>query len=149
MQASTDTTRQLVVFSLAGEHYGLPIEQVHEIIRFTEPRSIASASNWVRGVIGLRGRILPVYDVAARIGVQGPADSQAKIVIAEFGGETAGVIVESVEEVLTITEAQIDAVPTADSPLIEAIARVGDRLVALLTLENLFHVAGSEEGLAA
>ena len=149
MQASEDTTRQLVVFSLAGEHYGLPIEQVHEIIRFTEPRSVASASNWVRGVIGLRGRILPVYDVAARIGVDGPADSHAKIVIAEFGGETAGVIVDSVEEVLTVSESQIDSVPTADSPLIEAIARVGDRLIALLTLENLFPAASPEQGLAA
>ena len=61
--------RQLVVFTLGAEQYALPIEQVHEIIRYDEPRSVASPISWVRGVISLRGRIVPVYDLAARLGV--------------------------------------------------------------------------------
>ena len=61
--------RQLVVFTLGTEHYALPIQQVHEIIRYSEPRSVASRADWVRGVISLRGRIVPVYDLAARLGV--------------------------------------------------------------------------------
>ena len=60
--------RQLVVFTLGTEHYALPIQQVHEIIRYSEPRSVASRADWVRGVISLRGRIVPVYDLAARLG---------------------------------------------------------------------------------
>jgi purine-binding chemotaxis protein CheW len=48
------SAQQLVVFSLAGEEYALPIGAVHEIIRFTEPRSVASEVDWIRGVIGLR-----------------------------------------------------------------------------------------------
>ena len=59
------TTRQLVVFSLGEEEYALPITQVHEIIRYTEPRSVASDVDWVRGVISLRGKIVPVYDLAS------------------------------------------------------------------------------------
>ena len=55
--------RQLVVFTLGAEQYALPIQQVHEIIRYTEPRSVASRVSWVRGVISLRGRIVPVYDL--------------------------------------------------------------------------------------
>ena len=51
--------RQLVVFTLGAEQYALPIEQVHEIIRYDEPRSVASPIAWVRGVISLRGRIVP------------------------------------------------------------------------------------------
>ena len=51
--------RQLVVFTLGAEHYALPIQQVHEIIRYSEPRSVASREDWVRGVISLRGTHRP------------------------------------------------------------------------------------------
>jgi hypothetical protein len=63
-------TRQLVVFSLGDEEYALPIADVHEIIRYTEPRSVASSVDWVRGVISLRGKIVPVYDLASRLGCE-------------------------------------------------------------------------------
>src|SRR6266568_8738459 len=99
--------RQLVVFTLGAEQYALPIQQVHEIIRYTEPRSVASRVSWVRGVISLRGRIVPVYDLAARLGVSSELTEQTKIVIVEAGSETAGVIVDGVEEVLTVEDDQI------------------------------------------
>jgi purine-binding chemotaxis protein CheW len=63
MSEETTTTHQLVVFSLGEEEYALPIEAVHEIIRYTEPRSVASSVGWIRGVISLRGKIIPVYDL--------------------------------------------------------------------------------------
>jgi purine-binding chemotaxis protein CheW len=59
--------RQLVVFTLAGEQHALAIKQVHKIIRYTQPRPVASTQDWVRGVLSLRGRIVPVYDLAARL----------------------------------------------------------------------------------
>jgi purine-binding chemotaxis protein CheW len=130
---SEDThPRQLVVFTLGVEQYALPIQQVHEIIRYSEPRSVASRVPWVRGVISLRGRIVPVFDLAARLGIQSELSEHTKIVIVEAGAETAGVIVDGVEEVLTVTDAQIEDVPGADMTLIEAIARIGERLVVLL-----------------
>ncbi len=49
------------MFSLGSEEYALPIGSVHEIIRFTEPRTVASDAAWIRGVIGLRGKIIPIY----------------------------------------------------------------------------------------
>src|SRR3978361_2101865 len=82
--------RQLVVFSLGEEEYALPITQVHEIIRFTEPRSVSSADPGVRGVISLRGKILPVYDLATRLGVEHADVSEAKIVIVETADDMAG-----------------------------------------------------------
>jgi purine-binding chemotaxis protein CheW len=140
------TARQLVVFTLGSEHYALPIQEVHEIIRYTEPRSVASRVDWVRGVISLRGRIVPVYDVAARLGISSELTENTKIVIVEAGSETAGVIVDSVEEVLTVETSQIEEAPGADTTLIESIARVGDRLIVLLTLNTIF---ASPEMLAA
>ncbi len=147
--STENQSRQLVVFTLSGENYALPIHQVQEIIRYHEPRSVASPIEWVRGVISLRGRIVPVYDVAARLGRATEVGEQTKIVIVETGSETAGVIVDTVEEVLTITEEQLDAVPTADGTLIEAIVRVEERLVALLTLDAILPSAAPELSIAA
>jgi purine-binding chemotaxis protein CheW len=132
--------RQLVVFTLGGEQYALPIEQVHEIIRYDEPRSVASQIAWVRGVISLRGRIVPVYDLAARIGVSSQLSDASKIVIIESGDETAGVIVDEVEEVLTVDQSDFEEVPGADSELVEAIVKLGDRLVVLLKPSTVFGV---------
>jgi purine-binding chemotaxis protein CheW len=124
--------RQLVVFTLGTEQYALPIQQVHEIIRYSEPRSVASRAHWVRGVISLRGRIVPVYDLAARLGLASELTDQTKIVIVEVGSETAGVIVDGVEEVLTVEDEQLQEAPGADTTLIESIAKIDDRLVVLL-----------------
>src|ERR1700733_1778779 len=130
--------QQLVVFTLGAEHYALPIHAVNEIIRYSEPRSVASRTEWVRGVISLRGRIVPVYDVATRLGITSELTEQSKIVIVEAGAETAGVIVDSVEEVLTVTDEQIEAAAGADLTMIESIVRVDDRLIVLLTLSTIF-----------
>jgi purine-binding chemotaxis protein CheW len=135
---STETTRQLVVFSLGEEEYALPITQVHEIIRWTDPRSVASDEPWVRGVISLRGKIVPVYDLAARLGLMFERPEHAKIVIVQTGGDMAGVIVDDVEEVLTVDVEQLDTVPAAGDPAIEAIAKIEQRLVVLLDPVGLF-----------
>src|ERR1700753_92903 len=138
--------RQLVVFTLGAEQYALPIEQVHEIIRYDEPRSVASPIPWVRGVISLRGRIVPVYDPAAPLGIESEMTDSTKIVIVEAGSETAGVIVDEVEEVLTVESEQFEEVPGADSELIDMIAKLGDRLVVLLKPAPTFR--GREEPVA-
>jgi purine-binding chemotaxis protein CheW len=134
--------RQLVVFTLGTEQYALPIQQVHEIIRYSPPRSVSSSVDWVRGVISLRGRIVPVYDIAARLGVASELTEHTKIVIVEAESETAGVIVDDVEEVLTIEPQQLEEVPSGDPTVIESIAKVGERLVVLLKPSTIF--AGAE-----
>ncbi len=127
----TACSMQLVVFSLGDEEYALPITHVQEIIRYTEPRGVAARTPWVKGVISLRGKIVPVYDLASRLGLDVAAVA-SKIVIVESGDEMAGVIVGDVEEVLTLTSDDLDEVPAAGAACIEAIAKVGDRLVVLL-----------------
>jgi purine-binding chemotaxis protein CheW len=134
-------SRQLVVFSLGEEEYALPITQVHEIIRFTEPRSVASSDPSVRGVISLRGKILPVYDLATRLGVEHAEVSEAKIVIVETAEDMAGVVVDDVEEVITINGDQLDEAPTAGGRGIDGIAKIGDRLVVLLDPEGIVGAA--------
>jgi purine-binding chemotaxis protein CheW len=146
---SDTSSQQLVVFSLGAEEYALPIAAVHEIIRFTEPRSVASDSAWVRGVIGLRGKIIPIFDLAARMGLVDLSAEPGKIVIVETGTGQVGVMVDEVEEVLTVSSEQLEPVPTADSDSIEAIAKIADRLVILLNPEGLFARAAGEDLAAA
>ena len=148
--SDTTTSQQLVVFSLGAEEYALPIAAVSEIIRFSEPRSVASEVAWIRGVIGLRGKIIPIFDLASRLELPAGDDSEpGKIVILETGTDQVGVMVDEVEEVLTTTSDQLEDVPTASTDSIDAIAKIGDRLVILLNPEGLFERTASPDDLAA
>ena len=132
-------TRQLVVFSLGDEEYALPIADVHEIIRYTEPRSVASSVDWVRGVISLRGKIVPVYDLASRLGCSPGEDvAEQKIVIVEAAAQLAGVVVDDVAEVITVENDQLERVPSADEAAIDSIVKLDDRLIVLLSPAGLF-----------
>ncbi len=137
--AEETQARQVVVVTLGAEQYALPITQVQEIIRYTQPRSVASSDYALRGVFSLRGRIIPVYDLATRLGVNTEIGEHTKIVIVETAAQTIGMIVDGVEEVLTIEADQLQAAPDAvDATLVSAIAKLGERLVMLLTPSTLF-----------
>jgi purine-binding chemotaxis protein CheW len=136
--STEETTRQLVIFSLGSEEYALPITRVQEIIRYAEPRSVASQTAWIRGVINLRGKIVPVCDLAERLGLALERPEAAKIVIVETAVGTAGVIVDDVDEVLTVSPEQLEDVPTADAAYVDAVAKVGERLCILLNPDGLF-----------
>ena len=146
---SDTTSQQLVVFSLGSEEYALPIGSVHEIIRYTEPRTVASDADWIRGVIGLRGKIIPIFDLAARMELEKLGSEPGKIVIVESGTGQVGVMVDEVEEVLTVTSEQLEDVPSAASDAIEAIAKIEDRLVILLNPAGLFAGSAAEDLAAA
>ena len=143
------SAQQLVVFSLAGEEYALPIGAVHEIIRFTEPRSVASEADWIRGVIGLRGKIIPIFDLGARLQLATGDREPGKIVIVEAGTSQVGVMVDDVEEVLTVTSDQLEPLPTDGGEVIEAVAKIEDRLVILLNADGLFARPAAEDRAAA
>ena len=139
------TSQQLVVFSLGAEEYALPIGAVHEIIRYTEPRAVASDADWIRGVIGLRGKIIPIFDLAARMGLVDLGVEPGKIVIVETRTGQVGVIVDEVDEVITVTSDMLEDVPTASRDTIEAIAKIEDRLVILLNPVGLFARSGADD----
>ncbi len=143
------TSQQLVVFSLGAEEYALPIGSVHEIIRYTEPRTVASDAEWIRGVIGLRGKIIPIFDLASRMQLEKAGSEPGKIVIVESGTGQIGVMVDEVEEVLTVSSEQLENVPSATSDAIEAIAKIDDRLVILLNPVGLFARSSGEDLAAA
>jgi purine-binding chemotaxis protein CheW len=130
--------RQLVILTLGAEQYALPIKQVREIIRYRAPRLVASTEPSVRGVLSLRGRIVPIHDLAGRLGVTSELSEQTRIVIVDTGSDTVGVIVDAVDEVLTIEGGEIKEVPGVDTTLIDSIAKFGERIVGLLNPSTIF-----------
>jgi purine-binding chemotaxis protein CheW len=125
-------TMQLVVFALGAEEYALPIHQVQEIIRYREPRRV-SGNGSIRGVINLRSRIIPVCDLAGHLGAtSAAAPEDAKIVIIDADGLGAGVMVDGVNEVMTVEEDTIERDVTSREDVLTGIAKVDDRLIILI-----------------
>ena len=124
--------QQIVVLRLGEEEYAFGVADVIEIIGATTPRAVASPDRWVRGVISLRGRIVPVLDLATRLGLPSQAPADHKIVIIETDGGIAGVIVDDVAGVLTIGPDQIERLPVAADGGLAEVVNLGDRIIALL-----------------
>ena len=118
----------LVVFSFGGERYALPIAAVREIIRYTRPRSVESDLPGVQGVIGLRGKVIPVVDLAV-----GDGRDPGNILIVENSAGHIGVVVDAVDEVRTVSADELEDVPSTHC----TIAKLDDRLVVLVEPESL------------
>jgi purine-binding chemotaxis protein CheW len=133
---------QIVVCELADEHYGLDIAKVFEIIRQQPITPVPRAPSFVKGVINLRGRIIPVVDLRGRFGMpEVEATKETRIVVAESGSTRVGLIVDSVSEVLLLPADSVEATPqvaTGGDDYMRGIAKLGDRLVLLLELDGLF-----------
>jgi purine-binding chemotaxis protein CheW len=132
---------QVVVFGLGEERYATDVKRVQEIIRWTEPRSVTSSLPAVRGVINLRGKIIPVCDLKLCLGSDSAAnDEDSKIVVVETAVGVCGLVVDEVHEVRTLAAAELDSVPAhaSEAGFIEGIAKVGDQLIVLLEPDRLF-----------
>jgi purine-binding chemotaxis protein CheW len=121
---------QLVVFGLGREEYALPIEQVQEIIRAVEPRTLPHADPGLLGVINLRGVTIPVFDLALVLGGS-PQEGDGKIIVIEGESQRVGIVVDEVSEVLTVSDQQLEEPPVGD-PRLSAIAKVDERLIVLV-----------------
>lgn len=139
---------QIVVCELADEHYGLDIAKVYEIIRQQPITPVPRAPAFVKGVINLRGRIIPVVDLRGRFEMpEVEATKETRIVVAESGSTRVGLIVDSVSEVLLLPADSVEPTPqvAAGDDYMRGIAKLGDRLVLLLELDGLF---GTDEQMA-
>ena len=137
--------RQLVVFELAAELYGVEIARVHEIIRLPAVTRVPRAPAFVEGIINLRGKVIPVVDLRRRFGLPMADHTRAsRIVVVELGDQVVGIIVDGVSEVLrvntSIVEPPSPVVTGIDSEYLQGIAKLPDRLVILLDLDRVFAV---------
>jgi purine-binding chemotaxis protein CheW len=134
--------RQLVVFQLGAELYGVEIARVHEIIRLQSVTRVPRAPAFVEGVINLRGKVIPVIDLRRRFGLPAADHTRAsRVVVVEIGEQVVGIVVDSVSEVLrvksSIVEPPSPVVAGIDSEYLHGIAKLPDRLVILLDLDRV------------
>lgn len=147
---TADEQRQLVVFALAGEMYGVDIHQVREIIRVPEITGVPRTPDFVEGVINLRGSVIPIIDLRKRFGfASADDDADKRIVVIEMEDKTLGVIVDAVSEVLRLDDDLIEPpspyIVTVDSQYITGIARLEDQLIILLQLDRVLSTEERDE----
>lgn len=133
---------QFLTFTLGGEEYAVEILRVQEIKGFTAVTPIPNSPAWVKGVMNLRGTVVPVFDLRLKFGM--PAreyDRFTVIVVVNVGARVVGMVVDAVSDVLDIDAASIDTTPDlgadVDTSLLNGIARNQDHLITLLAIDRV------------
>lgn len=102
-----------VTFRLEEETYGINVMQVQEVLPMTEIAPVPGAPPYVMGIINLRGNVVTVIDTRMRFGlVQREPDQACRIVVIEAGDQVAGILVDSVAEVIEVKESEVDTAPS-------------------------------------
>lgn len=145
LEESNDTMENLyIIFFIDGREYGIEIRYLIEIIAFQPITYVPNLPNYVKGVINLRGKIIPVIDVRLRFGL--PAIEYTEftcILIMSFNNLSAGLIVDGVKEVLKIPAGSIEPSPGFEQAdmerFIDSIGKAGDALKILINLNKFIH----------
>jgi purine-binding chemotaxis protein CheW len=142
-----------MTFQLADEIYGLEILKVREIIGLMDITKVPRSADFIRGVINLRGKVIPVADLRLKFGMDAcQATEQTVIIVVQCAvagrNLTVGILVDQVLEVLSIEGAQIEPPPSLGAAAVEAafvlgVGKAGDRVIFLL---DLGRVLGGEAG---
>ena len=140
----TNDEEQFVVFRLAGEEYGVPIETVQEIVRIPDVLTrVPHTASFMEGVVNLRGMVLPVVDQRRRFGLpEAERNDRQRIMVLTIGGIRTGFIVDQVSEVLQIPRSTIEPAPQLSQEQARLIRRVANlaaqkRMILLLEPANL------------
>lgn len=138
---------QLVVFTLSGQDYGVPIQFVREIIRHPDVTQLPNTPHFVRGVINLRGQIIPIISLAERFSFSESSDS-SKVVIVEYNNLVVGLEVNEVSQVHTLEAEKISSAPSIttslDSDFIAGVGKLGERLLIILDVRRILSEDESE-----
>lgn len=138
-----------LTFSLRGQPYGVPIEPVREIIGLGEITPVPLMPGWLRGVMNLRGSVVPVIDLGLRLGLEATPDTERTCILmvevaAEDGSHLVGVVVDAVQEVLRFDETDIAPPPSFGTRVapafITGMQQQGQRRLVLLAIERVLAV---------
>lgn len=134
--------RELITFQVEGQVFALDIMAIREIRAWTPATRLPRVPEYVAGVVNLRGTVLPVIDLAARLGwTPVEATPRHAIIVTQLGSRQTGLIVESVSDIVTIDTDTLQAPPaTADSsvlPFLQGLAALDDQMVMVLDLTAL------------
>ncbi len=133
---------QLVSFKLDEIEYGIDILSVHEILRIPEITRLPNTPEYIKGVINLRGNVIPVVDIRLRFGMQQVTLTElSRIIVVEIGEKLVGLLVDNVHQVIRLSHSRIDEphdlIEGISTEFISGIGRLQDRLIVILRLDNI------------
>jgi purine-binding chemotaxis protein CheW len=141
-QSRDDIISQLLTFKVDGEDYGVDIMQVREVKGWTDITRLPNSHPYMRGVINLRGLVIPIYDLRTCFG-NGVTEATEKhvIIILGLANRTVGILVDAVSDILTIESGDIKEAPANDNEagkrFIAGLIAVDEHMVVLLNMEQL------------
>ena len=133
-----------LTFHLAGEDYGIEIAFVTEIIGIQNITDVPDMPDFIKGVINLRGKVIPVMDVRTKFKLEAREyDERTCIVVVDINDTSIGLVVDEVSEVVDIPEAQVEAPPQTgkgkSSRYLQGMGKIGDDVKILLNVKQLLY----------
>ena len=141
---STDGS-QFLTFNLQDEEFGIEILRVQEIKGLARITPIPNMPSYIRGVMNLRGTVVPIVDLRARFSMPETEYNQfTVIIVVTIGDKVTGLVVDAVSDVLNVGEDNIESAPDlgvgADTSFMTGIAKSGERLITLLNMDELVNI---------
>lgn len=139
--ASTEV-KQLISFTVGNEEYGLELLRVKEVIRVRPVTWLPRAPSCVKGIINLRGVVIPIVDLRERFGLpQCESTAMTRVIVVEVEGRPVGVVVDSASQVVRVPVGQFDDPPPVmgeeSRDFITSVGKIGDRLVIMIDVERI------------
>jgi purine-binding chemotaxis protein CheW len=139
--ASREATREILVFVLGKEEYGVDILKVQEIRGYEKVTPIPAAPAYLKGVVNLRGIIVPVIDLRVKFGMAEPKyDSFTVVIILRIAGRVIGMVVDGVSDVVRLAPSEVKPAPQlgslVDSSYLAGLAVQSERMILLLDIEK-------------
>ena len=142
---------KFLTFKIGKESYGIAIRHVTEIIGIQKFTEVPESSVYIKGVINLRGKVIPIMDVRLRFGMdERDYDERTCVIVVNYKDTTIGLVVDTVSEVTNIPSSDIEPAASKRSVgqdgYIEGMGKIGDEIVILLEVHKLVFEAGYEPG---
>lgn len=136
------SARELIAFRIGAQEFCVDIMSVREIRGWTPVTALPQSPGFVRGVVNLRGAVLPIIDLAARLGFP-PAEPTARhvIIVAQIDHQVVGLLVDAVSDILTVTDDLVQATPDVASDMAKTFVRgvlaIEQRMISLIALDHV------------
>lgn len=141
-QHATGGLRELISFRIGAQEFCVDIMSIREIRGWTAATALPQSPSYVKGVINLRGAVLPIVDLAARLGFESTeVNDRNVIIVADIGGQVVGLLVDAVSDILTVTDDVIQPTPDVASETAKTFVRgliaMDGRMISLIGLERV------------
>ncbi len=149
VKSLNDADRELIAFRVGDQEFCVNIMSVREIRGWTPATAMPHSPSYVKGIINLRGAVLPIVDLSARLGMKAAVPTARHVIIvAQVRSKVVGLLVDAVSDILTVNEEHVQPTPEIASELQRQFARgilaIDKRMICLLELEAIFPDTESE-----